>query len=452
MEKDWLNSLKKRMADYEEPVPAGLWDDIDSAVRMHGSGRREVVFFPWLLRAASAAAVLLGLFAGIRLLIPGSDPEKIAVVPGGPVPVPEEKISEVAGDSPTSIETAKITDLQESSSSSHLSSPSSVNKRGRRTSSAENVESVRNLTARAEVPMGQEKAETAANSAMAPIEQHPDDAVSDSHADVLPILPPDVGQSHESEDWSGYVSASLENESRAFAPDQVGLDFSGGATGTKSSSTYSPMMFYRGAAPNSNNSAPEGKNGDGMVSVLTRATGLAPPAVTDYVDHKRPMRAGVSFCWHLNKTLGVETGLTYSMLKSTFSTVSGATVSEDAQLLRYLGLPLDLTASLLNTRYLSLYASAGGMVEKCISGEVKTRLTVDGERTGNAELRKLRVDPLQWSVNAAAGLQFNVTSLLGLYAEPGVSYRFANKSTVQSIYTSRPVDFVFTFGLRFSFR
>lgn len=33
-EKEWTNILRRRMADYEKPAPADLWNDIGKATRL----------------------------------------------------------------------------------------------------------------------------------------------------------------------------------------------------------------------------------------------------------------------------------------------------------------------------------------------------------------------------------------------------------------------------------
>ncbi|MGI5848311.1 MAG: hypothetical protein ACOX5T_09860 [Candidatus Cryptobacteroides sp.] len=452
MEKDWLNSLRKRMEDYEESAPEGLWNDIASAVPDRAPKRGRALPVLWLWRSVAAAAVVaFGVFAGVRLFSPDDDSGRIAQVrrnvadtaaladPGAPF----ETISDLS-----------VTDLQESPASLlQSSSPSSVNKLGRRTSSAENRPYAPDLLAQANIPA------QADPSGVVPLTDQTQVAVAEQRGDAQPqpedsrpLVPGEIANSHEGEDWSGYASASMDGPDGTLLPDHVGIGISGGTVDTRHSSSYNPMMFYRGAAPHSKNDPVKDGQGEGHVSVVTRATGMPPATVTDRVDHKRPIRAGISLRWQLNDTFGVESGIEYSILKSTFSTLAGTTLSEDFQTLQYLGIPLDLTADLLDTRYFSLYASVGGMVEKGIAGNVKSAISVDGERVGPMEEHSLRIDPLLWSVNAAAGLQVNATRLVGFYAEPGISYRFDNGSEVSSIYTSRPLDFTLSFGLRFSFR
>ena len=154
----------------------------------------------------------------------------------------------------------------------------------------------------------------------------------------------------------------------------------------------------------------------------------------------------------MTEVLSIESGLTYSILQSTFTTSSGIRVSQDTQFLGYLGIPLNLKANLWNKDLFTLYASGGGMVEKCVNASTKTIVSVSGEKSGNASKNSFSVKPLMWSLNAAAGLQANLPGSFGIYLEPGVSYHFVGDNKVRSIYTEHPFDFVMSFGLRYSFK
>ena len=74
---------------------------------------------------------------------------------------------------------------------------------------------------------------------------------------------------------------------------------------------------------------------------------------------------------------------------------------------------------------------------------------IDNEKS-LAETFNLDTKPMQWSVNASAGIQLNIVENLGLYAEPGVSYYFDDGSPLQTIYKEKPFNFNLTFGLRYT--
>lgn len=166
-------------------------------------------------------------------------------------------------------------------------------------------------------------------------------------------------------------------------------------------------------------------------------------------NHKMPVTVGASFRWSFSKNWAVETGLTYTYLSSTFR--SGAdSYWEKEQNLHYVGIPLKIHRMLWNSRWVSVYASAGGMMEKCVSGSEDIRF-VRGVVEGEPEHNSLQVDPLQWSLMASAGVQLNITRHLGLYAEPGVAYYFDDKSGVETIRKEHPCNFNLQVGLRLEF-
>lgn len=165
------------------------------------------------------------------------------------------------------------------------------------------------------------------------------------------------------------------------------------------------------------------------------------------VKHHMPVTIGFSLDWNLDKNWTLETGLNYTLLSSDIRSGSKSYV-EETQKLHYVGIPLKIRRSIWQNRWFSVYASVGGAVEKCVSGRLESVIVTNGgNRT--SERTSLEVDPLQWSVAAAAGAQVNFTSRLGLYLEPGVAYYFDDHSGVETIRKEHPFNFNLQLGLRF---
>ena len=95
--------------------------------------------------------------------------------------------------------------------------------------------------------------------------------------------------------------------------------------------------------------------------------------------------------------------------------------------------------------------AGGGMVEKSLRAKATTSYVLNG-REMNTETNKLSMKELQWSVNAAAGIQLNITKEVGIYAEPGVGYYFDNGSDVKTAYSDNPFNFNMKLGLRYSIK
>lgn len=177
------------------------------------------------------------------------------------------------------------------------------------------------------------------------------------------------------------------------------------------------------------------------------------PEVETKYSHKLPVKFGVSFRYGFNERIGVESGLTYTLLNSTFTTAAGTSNGNTTgkQTLHYIGIPLNVTYNIIGTRLFNVYASVGGAVEKAVGGHFETTGHVGGQ---HSETNRIALKPkeLQWSLNASAGAQVNVLNQLGLFVEPGISYRIPSGSHVRSIYTDKKLDFSVGFGIRFNFR
>lgn len=167
------------------------------------------------------------------------------------------------------------------------------------------------------------------------------------------------------------------------------------------------------------------------------------------VHHKMPVTVGASFTWNFAPRWALETGLNYTMLSSDLRSGADAYLEEE-QKLHYIGIPLKLHRSLFDSRWVSFYASAGGMVEKCVSASQDV-VYVEGMAMQETEHHSLDIDALQWSVVASAGVQVNFTKQIGLYAEPGIVYYFDDNSGVETIRKEHPLNFNLQVGLRFSF-
>lgn len=171
--------------------------------------------------------------------------------------------------------------------------------------------------------------------------------------------------------------------------------------------------------------------------------------ISSTVKNWQPIQVGVSVAYSFTDRLSIESGLTYSCLISDLSSGTPLGNYDIRQTLHYIGLPLALRYDLLKIKGFSLYASAGGQMEKCVAGKTRTDYFVDGKKV-SSENGRIMVEPLQWSVNAYVGAQYSFNRLVGLYVEPGAAYYFRNGSPVNCIYSERPFNFSLRAGLRFS--
>ncbi|MCD8260452.1 MAG: PorT family protein [Bacteroides sp.] len=160
------------------------------------------------------------------------------------------------------------------------------------------------------------------------------------------------------------------------------------------------------------------------------------------VKHKIPVTAGVAVRRALNKKVALESGLFYTCLRSE---LEAGTYSQQ-QKLHYIGFPLKAAVTLMEKRGLDLYLSAGGALEKCVSGTLKTMQQAEGTDSSSGE--SVRPNTLQASLTAAAGVQYRLNDRLALYAEPGLAYYFDDTTPVATLRKDKPVNFTLSCGVK----
>ena len=409
MKDDLLNSIKDRLDSYEESAPEGLWSDIEASV-FPKEKPRKAAFVPWMWLSAAAAAVAAVLIVTNTL---SNDPKEDRIVAQTDI-TPSSSVN--PGDDPASSEELASLLADADVMPVEPAAPGRVGSMP--------VKSVPENQASLE-PEPEMAAEAEPDVVLEP--------ESEMVVEAEPTVPVEqeqdrrVATNHDGEDWSGYMSATDDGETGFLSRISMKASLAGAATQSQDVSNYDPAMFYYGSGDT---------RSSGYSDEPTRAFAPMDPLIsassveTD-TRHHRPVRMSLTFHMPLGGIFGVETGASYTLLRSTVTTTSGSTVNRNIQTLKYLGIPVNLTADLYGNDWCRLYLSGGGMAEKCVSGEIK---------------------PLLWSLNAAAGAQINLGRSLGIYAEPGLSYHFDDGSPVRTIYKDRPLDFMMTVGARMSFR
>jgi hypothetical protein len=152
----------------------------------------------------------------------------------------------------------------------------------------------------------------------------------------------------------------------------------------------------------------------------------------------QPISFGLSVNIPISSKFSVSTGVVYTRLSSDFTSIANSLVYERQQKLHYVGIPLTVLYNVWQWHGLNVYATAGGQADF----NVKAYMTTEGTET------KLEKDNLQWSVNAALGVQYNFIPQLGIYVEPGIKHYFNNGSHIQNYFKHRPTNFNLQIGLR----
>ena len=168
---------------------------------------------------------------------------------------------------------------------------------------------------------------------------------------------------------------------------------------------------------------------------------------TEY-DHHLPIRIGLSVAYALTDRLSISSGLTYTRLSSDIKDASRESKYIGEQRLHYVGIPLNVSYKVASFRWLGLYGTAGVLAEKCVSGTTDEGY-VENNTMKYTNTQDISSKPLQMSVNAGVGIQFDFIDNVGIYAEPGLSYYFDDGSALQTIYKEKPLNFNLNVGVRF---
>ncbi|MFA7583443.1 MAG: outer membrane beta-barrel protein, partial [Proteiniphilum sp.] len=168
------------------------------------------------------------------------------------------------------------------------------------------------------------------------------------------------------------------------------------------------------------------------------------------VKHHQPITFGLTLRYNFNERWSVSSGLTYSLLSSELYSGKGNYYYDDRQTLHYIGIPANIAYTFWQNDKISTYISTGGLVEKNVAGRLTSNYYLDNQLEISTK-EKIRSKELQWSVNAAMGLGYQISNNIGLYAEPGISYYFKNSSEIETIYKDNPLHFNLRLGLRFTF-
>ena len=476
MKDGMFDDIRKKLEFLEEEAPGGLWEGIESSLPPAAAPleRKNVRSLRWLWMPAAAAAAALAVF----LLLPArEETEDGSLLAGLPEQVAGEESrtedsqqivweevnpSEVysSAEAGTLAQAVPVLE-QEPAEECSLPVPGEKNTLSQTPATADGKSDASETPSMAEgkndasetSAVAEGESEAAAASAVVQPESAVSSASSDGKPDssereddrraTMELLPDDFPD-FEPE------SAGKRNRFAALRPQSISAGASGFMTQSRMENTYSPVSTFNTL----NSKAPSGDGIGQVVPASDRPSGEPVPiqsyALKTDAKHYRPVTFSVLAKWQFTETLGLESGLSWTMLSSRFTTSSATSQIADQQTLQYIGIPLSMTFSFLDTKLFTIYATMGGMVEKCVDGRVKHSEYVSDKQL-LSYVDKVSVTPLQWSVSGGAGIQANFSDNLAFFAEPGLSYHFRNDSQVGTIYREHPLDFRFSFGFRVTF-
>ena len=112
-----------------------------------------------------------------------------------------------------------------------------------------------------------------------------------------------------------------------------------------------------------------------------------------------------------------------------------------------MGIPLYVNYNALQWNRFSIYLTAGPMYEYATSVHQEYASYMNGKRVSSSNDDTLQKDRI-WSLNAGAGLQWNITEHSSLFVQPGFSYHFVGGNHIETYYTAHPASFNLSIGYR----
>ncbi len=450
MKEQWIDQMRQKMADYQEPAPVVSWEEIEKAVAGHQQkgkavpARQKTKAVPMWLRKM-AAAILLFVIIGVGYIA-------------------------LEYDAP---DTGRLTEIVESHqvlSSPHTEKPYQE-ALAENTLMAQTSRLIKRLSATDSLAVAVEEAEVTPRA----LEE------TESEPATLPSEPEEEAQDDRTEQRhtniyhsqslarpsNPYKSTALENRLTAklyFSntmgnSDALSMSSRNVINGSTSNpgSTYNPQdnpnsggtwntdLPY-GDNPDQGNSdengLSNGGNNDNNPEIQPADNNYTKTITTTHkIHHHQPIRYGLSLRYRLNERWGIETGLTYTLLTSDIMTTEEGRITESEQRLNYIGIPLKAEYTIWGNRHFNVYASAGAIVEKMVKGSLET--------TGKGTKESLSIRPLQFSISSGVGAEYKFSDVFSIYVEPGMGYYFDNGSSVPTFYQDKPLNFNLNVGLRF---
>lgn len=417
MQEDWLKDIRNKMSDYEVDEPCDLWDNICRAKQqeqlLKPAGGSKVVALLWTKRVAAAAAMIALIFSAGYLTKDDKEKESLAVALS------------------TTDDKGQSMNLYYGSDEKPLASAGSPRFRiSARKQLADAVPIVHTLpevmadtisVAEKTVPETKEYGYDETREAQPYRQQQYDKRKSPANTNNY-IAHADIGKN-----ISGRFSCEM---------------FMTGGTSSVFNRKSTGCVSAVGIGPDNSN-----WEDSPLLGIILYNEGKE---VETDIKYRLPIRAGISLAYKINERFSLGSGVTYTNLTSDIREGSDSHYFTGEQILHYVGIPLNVRYNIISWKGLDLYASSGLLIEKCVSGKLKKQYFLNNTEE-KEETHNLNEKPFQWSVNASAGLQYNITHSIGLYAEPGVSYYFKDGTSLKTIYKNKPINFNLNLGLRFTF-
>lgn len=209
-------------------------------------------------------------------------------------------------------------------------------------------------------------------------------------------------------------------------------------------------LNFGGNIENAYADSPLGYNDKGDLANSENADQYSTLKPSDYSDirHLPPVSFSIMTSFPLNKTWSIETGLMYTYMVSRF-TRTGNITYRGKQELHYLGVPVNLKATLYQNKNWNVYVLGGGSIEKGIFSLYRQEIEYSNNLTKHTNVRS-GIDGVQFSAHTAVGFGYDMNSRIQVFGEPRIIYYFNNNQPM-SARTENPFIFGLNGGIKITF-
>ncbi len=453
MKHDYIDILHDRLSQHEMTEPSGLWQEIENSLDSHGTHKKKGLvasrsaIYKVVAGVAAAALVAIVMWTALNdennTSLEGDKQdlatnEQVAESHTSPVPVEQR--------TPSPNREGNI----ESSAQKQLASAST-------SQSFPNVQSKRTINPYSqEQPTGNHTHQPHANSST--LTSTSSQAQEEVTSISLKEQESSMSQKVEIEDIAQFTTDTLINQVdttiiiqyepapllphlfTVTEPDskkqralEFTLSYNGNLASAGSSSNTGLYDSQTGTIPGNTSPDPNNPQDQEIVDV-------------DKKEQIVPVRIGIEAWYPIGEKWRIGSGLVYTRLTrkntTTYTKIDKTTWSRKTETTSYLGIPLEVSRFLWNSRRWALYASAGAMIEFNLKS--RSRQETQTEVYNKKEYRDKRP---QFSAIAKLGLQYNVIDRIGIYLEPGASYYIHNGAD-DNIYMSHPFRFDINLGIK----
>ena len=259
-----------------------------------------------------------------------------------------------------------------------------------------------------------------------PAQESTPEEIRETPRETVPEVVPEAVPETRKDDNALLNQLAFEEKTAAKAPQAVSLSAFGNLQTSQRSGIHSQYRRY--GAPSR----------DAEVGIYNESP---------EVSFALPFSVGLGLQFNITPRWAVGTGIRYTSLQRTFM---GDYKGEGFYLPQtdidnhqhWLGVPVNVYYSFVNTRRWNVHAFAGGAAEWLLDNDFLIHNSPSDIHY------HLRGSSPQWSAGVGLGVEFKITPFLGIYIDPSFRYFFATERQPRSLRTIQPLRFDVEAGLR----